>query len=112
MGFMKTKQGRRGRRVLKRYSAEDRERLLREYVKSGQSQAEFCRDHGVNDTTFNGWLRRKRGEEPVFAEVKMPELMEVRGGLEIRLPGGVSVVLDDRWNAEQAAELVRRVAGC
>jgi 2-oxoglutarate dehydrogenase complex dehydrogenase (E1) component-like enzyme len=40
--------------------AERREALVAKYRESGLTQAAYCRQHGLNATTFSGWLRRYR----------------------------------------------------
>ena len=73
---MKAKQAARRRRVLTRYAAEDRERLIKEQAQSGMTKKAFCGERGINLGTFHGWGQRPRRSlmrKPTFAEV------EVRG---------------------------------
>lgn len=40
---------------------ERRQEVIAANRRSGKSQAAFCREHGLNATTFNGWLRKGTG---------------------------------------------------
>ncbi len=53
---MKSKRSSHHRRVLTRYSSEDREQLIQQYLSSGQGKAAFCREQQINLGTFCGWL--------------------------------------------------------
>ena len=67
-GIMPSLRGYRGP-ILQRYSAEDRERLIRKYHTSDQSKAAFCRSEQVNLGRFCGWLSRYSTRIGGFAEV-------------------------------------------
>ena len=41
----------------RRYSAEERERLVRECEDSGLSRRDFCEKQAINQTTFHGWSK-------------------------------------------------------
>jgi len=66
----------------KKYSEEDRLRLLREYHESGMSKSHFVKTHGIcNITLLNCWLRRYDPEEksvPLQAELPNEEIMANR----------------------------------
>jgi transposase-like protein len=47
-------------RVLRKRSAEERERLLALFERSGQSQKRFCREHEVALSTMTFWRRQAR----------------------------------------------------
>ena len=111
---MKTTKRKRRRKLR---TAEEWQQLIEEHKGSGQSQAQFCREHGLEPTTFNGWLRgrvgsqrkrrKKRAAKVKFARVEVP----VNGGpeVELSLPGGVSVLIRNGGSAGQVAELIREV---
>lgn len=115
---MKSKRATNKRRVLQRYSAEDRERLIRKYHTSGQSKTAFCRSEQINLGTFCGWLSRYSTCTGGFAEVV------VSGGavptpvaappdrIEVRFPGGVCVLLPNQGSPAETGQLIREVAGC
>ena len=95
-------------RVLR--NAERRRELVAAFKSSGQTQAAYCRERGLNVTTFNGWLRQAAAQRPAFAEVTMP--VRATAGIEVELPNGVRVHLPADGQVEQAAELIRRLAPC
>jgi transposase-like protein len=69
-----SKQDRRGRRVAQ---AEERERLLGLYDRSGLTQERFCEEHGVNVHTFVAWLGKRRhgGYAKPTRQIKFQELV-------------------------------------
>jgi len=115
---MSAERSTRRRRVLRRYSAEDRERLIQEYKAGGQSRREFCAEHDVNLTTFHGWLHlrsrrgRKRRKTPVatFTEVKLAGAAATP--IEVLLPNGARVQIRHNGSPEDLVQLIRGVAGC
>ena len=108
---MKTKQADQGRRVLRRYSAEDRERYLKEYKASGQSRREFCEAHGINLTTFHGWFKPLKGAKTgAFVEMKVPVLH--RAPIEVRFTNGVRVEIHPHGAPSETIALIRGIAGC
>jgi transposase-like protein len=96
------KRDRRGRRLT---AAKRREELLRDYDRSGLTQAEFARREGIKYPTFASWvqLRRNaadaapRADGPVgrvrFAQVPMSALAGRAEGdaLSVTMPGGLVV---------------------
>jgi transposase-like protein len=108
---MNTKQTTQGRRVLTQYSAEDRERIIDEQKKSGLSKVTFCKERGINLTTFYGWAKKHRASCGVketqnsFKEVKLP----VTGvaPVEIIFPDGTRINI----RHTQSKELVSMVRG-
>ena len=87
---------RQGRMVV---DAAERRRLLEQYDRSGQSQQDFAREHGINYNTLVNWLyvRRKRkgrkeesGQRMRFEELSLEGPAKGAGAeLTIRLPNGV-----------------------
>lgn len=79
--------------------AAERRRLLEAYDRSGQSQQDFAREHGINYNTLVNWLyvRRKRngrqkesGPRMRFEELSLEGPAKGPGAaLTIRLPNGV-----------------------
>lgn len=83
--------------------------VLAAYDRSGLTQRKFAQQEGVKYHTLVTWLVRRRQESRAaaaprvrFAEVRMPA--GLRGGLEVCLPGGMSVRGHD---AAQVAALVK-----
>ena len=112
---MNTKHRRKDRRVLR--SASEWQDLIEAYKQSGQTQADFCRERGLDPTTFNGWLRgrtgpgkRKKTPKVSFAQVEMP--MRSTPEVEIELPGEVRVRIRNGGSPAALAELIREVARC
>ena len=117
-----------GRRVLRRYSAEDRERLIREFNASGKSRRAFCEERGINLGTFHGWFttlrkpqkrrrRRRPDAEKQFAEVTVAVDQPNGNGesdaeIEIELSNGTHVWIRPGDDQKALVELVRGVAGC
>lgn len=82
--------------------------------KSGLSQAEYCRQRGVNPKTFSGWVNR---EAPAVEPASL-ELIPVRvapapvaavelPGLVLRLAQGVRLEIPAAVPARWVAELLR-----
>ncbi len=92
--------------------------MIEEHGRSGQSQADFCRERGLDPTTFNGWLRgrigqatgRKKANKPKvkFARVDVP--VKTGPEVEMELPGGVLVRIRHGGKVGDLAELIRKVA--
>jgi len=111
---MKTKRSARRRRVLTRYSAQDRERLIREQADSGLTKKAFCSQRGVNLGTFHGWSRPGRGAQakPVFAQVDVIPPAQASAAVEVLLPNGARVGIRHQGKRDELVALVRGVAGC
>ena len=74
------------------YTIEEKRVIVEEWMASGIVRAEFCRNKGINPSTFDGWLNRfypdreKKTKKRQTAMVKIHEadldgefLMEYRG---------------------------------
>ena len=109
---MKSKRPTRRGRVLARYSASDRERLIREQAKSGLTKKAFCEREGVNLGTFYGWSRHGRVVErkPRFAEVEVAA--STPAAVEVLLPNGARIGIRHEGKRDDLVALVRGVAGC
>jgi len=110
---MKAARSTRRRRVLTRYSAEDRERLIREQAASGETKAGFCRTRGINLGTFHGWSKRARAvvAKPRFAEVELSGA-RTQAAVEVLLPNGARIGIRHQGKRDDLVALVRGVAGC
>ena len=40
------------------YTIEEKRAIVEEWMASGIARAEFCRNNGINPSTFDGWLDR------------------------------------------------------
>jgi transposase-like protein len=114
---MNTNERRTNGRGHTKWSKDDRNQLLEEYSKSGQTKKAFCAEHGIHITTFYGWAKRAKQKRKKakasslkFKEVSVP----VNSGhaVEIILPGGARVCLAGNGNQEDLAKLIRSIAAC
>lgn len=106
---MKAEQATGGRRVVRRYSAGDRDRLIREYHASGQTKKDFCDGRGVNLGTFHGWFKKPENAKPKLAEV---EVGRSGAPIEIELPDGRRIGLHLNGESVELAKLIRGVLQC
>ena len=111
---MNTKQRKTDRRVLARYSAEDRKRLTEEYTESGLTKKDFCQQRGLCSGTFYGLIKKRRKSNMVpvasgFAEfnVQLPEPT-----IEVLLSNGSRICIRDMGDGDKLVALIRGVAGC
>jgi transposase-like protein len=109
-----------GRRVKKRYSAEDREQLMAEYRASGKTRKDFCAERGVNVTTMHGWFKalrkaalgqgkKAKSSKQVLAEVAVTAQA---APIEIALPSGKRLGIYLNGEDESLIKLVRGVLAC
>ena len=110
---MTGKRSTRRRRVLARYSAEDRERLIREQAASGETKKAFCEKRGINLGTFHGWSKRARAavRKPRFAEVQLSDAC-TQAAVEVLLPNGARIGIRHDGKRDELVALIRGVAGC
>jgi len=100
-----------GRRVLRRYSAADRARLIREHAASGLTKKAFCEQQGINVGTFMGWrhLPAAKPDAAAFAEVELAAA--TTAAVEIMFPNGARVGIRHQGKRADLIGLVRGVAG-
>ncbi len=103
------------RRAVRHYTAEQRERLKKEWQASGKTRGEFCAERGVNVTTFHGWFKKK----PKKTSVKKQKLarVELTPGLsgnvtEVVLPNGCRVHNAHALSGTELIALVKELAKC
>lgn len=101
-----------GRRVRRRLSVEDRERLIVEFEKSGLTRKEFCSRRGLVLTTFHGWFKKRKPKVSGFAEVAVPVEPEAEAEIEIQLANGACVWLRPGNDRKGLGELIREIARC
>lgn len=113
-------------RVLRKRSAEERQRLLALFERSGQTLKRFCREHDVALSSLTFWRRQARRSplgklQGVLVEVPATVVSATAlgrpapfspGPVEIRLPNrvelSVSVGTDSAW----VGELLRGLLTC
>ena len=106
---MDTKTLARRKRVVRRYSAEQREELIDSFEKSGQTVAVFCSEHDLHPVTFGGWLKHREPLAAGFTEVKVPVSSE--SPIEVELPGKVRVKVRTCGDTNRTAKRLRQVVG-
>lgn len=103
--------------------AEQRERLLDEFERSGLSGTKFAALAGIKYQTFATWAQRRRRQRPGKPDAKaaseklrwleavieqaQPTVVSSNAPLLVHLPGGVSVEITEPKQAVLAAALVR-----
>jgi hypothetical protein len=102
------------RRVHKRYSAADRERLIQEQAQSGLTKKAFCTREGIALPTFHSWrqVRLPIKRQPTFAEVELSGTMPVAFEIEVLLPTGARVGIRHHGRRKDLVALIRGVSGC
>ncbi len=116
----------RGRRVVRKRSAEERRRLLALFERSGQSLKQFCLEHDValsSLTFWRGQARRRVAEKRAGALVELPATVVtstavvrpepfVPGSVEVRLPNRVELSVSVGTNSAWVGELLRELLTC
>lgn len=107
---MNDKQTSRHRRVRRRFSAEDRARLIHEFRASGFTARAFCKQEGIHPVTLNSWLRKaeQAKDGASFTELMVP--MSEPAPVEMDLPNGVRIRVRNTGDVSGTVELVRAVA--
>ena len=117
---------RRSRAVCKR-SAEEQQKLLGLLERSGQSQKQFCREHGVALSSLTFWLRRARQKardsSAAGALVEVPSIVAGRAPLreavrftprsvEVRLPNRLELDVEVGSDCAWVGQLLRELLTC
>lgn len=96
---------------MRRYSEEERAKILRAHARFEGSQASFCREHEVSVGTLQNWLRAMRAGQqarPGFVEVHSRGVVD--GGAITLRAGGVEVSFSSRPEPEYLAKVLRAMA--
>jgi transposase-like protein len=88
--------------------------LICEQEQSGKTVAEFCRERGITASKLYSWKRRCAGEEATSGFVRLREAAAVKtepvatasSGIEVRLPGGRSLVVESGFDASHLRALL------
>lgn len=98
---------------MRRYSEQDRERLIDEQVRSGLTKRAFSERAGIPPWTFYRWTCKPRAlaRRPRLAEVEVAAL-RMTAAVEVLLPNGARVGIRHEGQREDLVALVRGVAGC
>jgi putative transposase len=70
----------------KRYTTEQKIRILREAEKAGQSIVEVCREKGISEQTFHRW-KREFGIMPLDQAKRLKELEKENARKKVLSPG-------------------------
>ncbi len=98
----------------RRWSTEEKTRLLAAFASSGQTATEYCRATGLSLATFSNWCRRQAqatSQRPGrFAAVALGEApTTATGAVTVHCPTGISVTIavgtDPRWLGQLVAAL-------
>jgi hypothetical protein len=99
---------------MKRYSTEDKERILNALAASGQSRAAFCREHGLHYKRVCSWVyaQSKAGSTPsVFARVDLHGEC-VDSPVEVWVGASLCVRFSQGTAPTAIASFCREVSGC
>lgn len=89
--------------------------LVAEHGLSGQGVTAFCRDRGLKSGQFFAWKKRLReAEAPKFVavhmsppvEAKWPAAAKLSRGIEVRIGGGRSLVVEPGFDAAHLRALL------
>ena len=94
--------------------------LVSEQAASGQSVARFCFERGLNSGQFFAWKKRLReAESPRFVSLELAPATETKWaatvmhsrGIEVRLVGGRSLVVEPGFDAHHLRALLSVLEG-
>lgn len=112
----KTDTSKRRNNARKRFSPQERQRLIEKYEKSGRTQRAFAEEHGIGVSTFLAWLSEKR--KRAAGDAKKPEqrwesfslpLNASTTSWELTLPNGICVRAPVGAGAEELARLIAQL---
>ena len=95
----------------RRFSAEERERLLEAYKRSEKTQRAFAEENGVAVSTLLSWLSRKRQRKQEESGWESLSLSLGAASWEVVLPGGTCVRAPAGASVEELARLIDLLEG-
>ncbi len=105
----------RTRRVRRRFSAEEKARIVGLYEQSGLTRGEFCRREGVSLFNLQRWLgKRRQSGEARFVELEARAIAE-QGRYRLGFGGGAWLEVEagfDEREVRVLASIVREAARC
>lgn len=119
-----TAAARRPERIVHKRSADERQRLLARFRRSGQSQKRFCEANGLSLSTLQYWLGQQRlqGEPREGSFVQLPAPVasaclsgvgDLRvGAVQIRLPSQIELQVAAGADPAWIGALVRGMLAC
>jgi len=103
------------RRPRRRFSAEEKARIVGLYEQSGLTRVEFCRREGVSLFNLQRWLgKRRRSGEARFVELEA-RAIEEQGRYRLGFGGGAWLEVEagfDERKVRVLASIVREAARC
>ena len=99
---------------MKRYTDEEKRRILEELAASGLSRAAFCRERGLCYASVGAWAKARvaDSETPIgFVEVGYPT-QPSSTGVEVWLSGSICVRFSPGTDSSELANFCQRMAGC
>lgn len=106
------------------FGPEDRARWLALFARSGQGVREFCREHGVGQSTLSAWRRGRGVPGPAAASNGLVKVavsgsrpgesgeLAARSRVLIRLNGGRQIEVPTGTDVAWVAALSERLDGC
>ena len=55
----------------RKYSQEEKERYVEEFINSGECQSAFARSRGIPEATFRGWLNSQNDNDISFGSINV-----------------------------------------
>jgi len=102
-------------RPRRRFSAEEKTRVVEQYRESGLTRAEFCRREGVSLFNLQRWLgKQNRCGEARFVEVEARAVGE-RGRYRFGFEGGAWLEVEGGFDEREVrvlADIVKEIARC
>ena len=97
------------------YTKEEKQALVLDWQKSGQSQTSFCATHGLKRRTFGSWVRQYSQPEndESSGESFIPLTWEPPAGssFKVHYPGGLCLECPADIPMHQLVELLRLTSG-
>lgn len=102
------------RRPRRRFSAEEKARIVGLYEESGLTRVEFCRREGIGLFNLQRWLGKRRRGEARFVEVEARAIAE-QGRYRMGFEGGARLEVEagfDEREVRVLAGIMREAARC
>jgi len=105
------------KKTRRRFNAEQRAEILRDYHQSGLSKEAFARQRGLHSSMLGNWLRKEKGADTsppslIPVRVKPPESPAEPPSFEVVLRGGISIRVARGFDAELLRQLVDTLERC
>jgi transposase len=103
------------RRSRRRFSAEEKARMVELYKESGSTRVDFCRREGVSLFNLQRWLgKQKRSREARFVQVETAAIAEP-GRYRFGFGGGAWLEVETGFDEQEVrvlADIVKEAARC